>query len=395
VKHPALIRTALTFACVAAAASLGDARARAVAALPSPLAGFDIAVVARVPEPRQLAAAPNGDLLVGTAGSDVYIVANSEDTARPARVFAHLDDDEAAGVALDGATLFVGTEHGVWRVPYRTGVRGVNDDVRRIASVRTAGGDDHVTTSLAIAGGALFAAVGSSCNVCVESDPTRATVQQMTSNGGAMHAKAVHIRNAIALATNAATGSLWAGVAGQDELQHGHPYEIFDPVTLHRGTPDYGWPTCYENHRPVRPGIDCSNAVAARVVFPAYATPTGAAFYPAHPVGRYAFPQAYRGGAFVTFHGSWHTPPVPPRVAFVAMRGDQPQHPVDWSDPNIQWSSFAGGFQVRGFGRIGRPSGVAVGAQGSLFVADDLAGVIYRIRPAHDRVAINAGRAKT
>jgi glucose/arabinose dehydrogenase len=383
VKHPALLRTALTGACLVAAASLGDARPRGVASLPSPLAGFDIAIVARIPEPRQLAAAPNGDLLVGTAGRDVYIVPKSEEGAGRARVFAHFDDDEAAGVALDGATLFVGTEHGVWRVPYRGGVGAADrGDVRRIASVRAGGGDDHVTTSLATAGGALFAAVGSSCNVCAETDPTRATIQQMTPDGMDMHAKAVHVRNAIALATNAATGRLWAGVAGQDELPHGHPYEIFDAVTLHAGTPDYGWPTCYENHRAVRPGIDCSHTVAARIVFPAYATPTGAAFYPVHPAGRYAFPEAYRGGAFVTFHGSWHTPPVPPGVAFVAMRGDEPRHAVDWTDPNAQWSPFLGGFQVRGYGRIGRPSGVAVGAQGSLFVADDFAGVVYRIRPA-------------
>jgi glucose/arabinose dehydrogenase len=64
------------------------------------------------------------------------------------------------------------------------------------------------------------------------------------------------------------------------------------------------------------------------------------------------------------------------------MRGDRPRRAVDWGDPTAQWSPFVGGFQVPGYGRIGRPSGVAVGAQGSLFVADDLAGVIYRIRPA-------------
>ena len=53
------------------------------------------------------------------------------------------------------------------------------------------------------------------------------------------------------------TGTLWAGVAGQDELPHGHPYEIFDAVTLHEGVADYGWPHCYENRKPVD-GHDCS-----------------------------------------------------------------------------------------------------------------------------------------
>jgi len=87
------------------------------------------------------------------------------------------------------------------------------------------------------------------------------------------------------------------------------------------------------------------------------------------------------GGAFVAMHGSWHMPPVAPRVAFVAFRGGRAAKPIDWSDPNVQWSEFLGGFQT-GLWRIGRPTGVAVGPEGSLFVADDQAGAIYRIRPA-------------
>jgi glucose/arabinose dehydrogenase len=43
---------------------------------------------------------------------------------------------------------------------------------------------------------------------------------------------------------------------------------------------------------------------------------------------------------------------------------------------------FVGGFQLAdGVTRIGKPTGIAVGAQGSLFVADDVNGMVYRIRP--------------
>ena len=195
-----------------------------------------------------------------------------------------------------------------------------------------------------------------------------------------MQPKARRIRNAIALATNPATGTLWAGVAGQDELAHGHPYEIFDPVTLHAGVADYGWPYCYENHRQAD-GKDCSTHVVPRVVMPAYETPIGAAFYPEHPTGAHAFPPPYRGGAFVTLHGSWHQPPVPPRVVFVPLNGDVPKTAVDWNDPTTQWKEFVGGFQLADGSRIARPTGVAVAPDGSLFVSDDQAGGIYRIRP--------------
>ena len=64
------------------------------------------------------------------------------------------------------------------------------------------------------------------------------------------------------------------------------------------------------------------------------------------------------------------------------MNGDAPRTPVNWSDPTAQWSDFISGFQLAdGTTRIGRPTGVAVGASGSLFVADDQTGDIYRIRP--------------
>jgi glucose/arabinose dehydrogenase len=64
------------------------------------------------------------------------------------------------------------------------------------------------------------------------------------------------------------------------------------------------------------------------------------------------------------------------------MTGDSPTTPANWSDPTAQWTEFVGGFQLAdGTSRIGRPAGLSVGAQGSLFVADDQNGTVYRIRP--------------
>jgi glucose/arabinose dehydrogenase len=343
--------------------------------------GFSIEVIAHVDGARELAAAPNGDLIVGTNGNSVYVIPDAEGMPGPAHVFVHLDDRHAAGVALADGWLYIGTHLGVWRVPYHSGDRTAQAAPQKLAAVRTLVENGHATTSVAAAGDTLYVSVGSSCNACEETDPTRATIQQLAVAGGAMRPKAVRIRNAIALAVNPATGSLWAGVAGQDELEHGHPYEIFDDVSAHAGTVDYGWPYCYEDRRAAAPGHDCSAVAVSRAVFPAYDTPIGATFYPLHTTGAHAFPDSYRGGAFVALHGSWHVPPVPPRVAFVPMHGDEPVTSVNWNDPSVQWSEFVGGFQ-QGFGwRIGRPTGVAVGVDGSVFVADDQAGAVYRIRP--------------
>jgi len=68
------------------------------------------------------------------------------------------------------------------------------------------------------------------------------------------------------------------------------------------------------------------------------------------------------------------------------MTGDAPSTPVDWSDPTKQWTEFMWGFgSSSGTGYIGRPAGIAVGSQGSIFVADDANGAIYRVRPSGTR----------
>jgi glucose/arabinose dehydrogenase len=357
-------------------------------------AGFEIQTIANVPHARELAALPNGDLLVGTKRSEVYLVPNAEAaSASEPRLFATLPDDVAAGVAFspDRSEIYFATEHGIYSTHYTQGDRSASN-VKPIAHVRTgpvapnSDGDVHVTTSVIEAGGMLYASVGSSCNACVEADPTRASILRIPLDGGNPVKRATRIRNAIALAVNPATGSLWAGVAGQDDLTFGHPYEFLDDVTSHAGIADYGWPDCEENRHAYTQGANCANVVEPLVTLPAYSTMIGAVFYPRNQTGRYAFPRKYRGALFATAHGSWHTTPsgayaAAPQVVVVAMRGDRPATAVDWQDPRVQWQTFVGGFQRDGRERIGRPTGIAVGPAGSLFVADDLSGVIYRIRP--------------
>lgn len=329
---------------------------------------FTITQVATVPGARELAFGKNGDLYVGTRGQDVYVVRRAED-AHPdtPRVYVHFDDAPASGVAYGNGTLYVGTQNAVWRVQ--------NGQPIKIASVRTgdpppgSDGDVHRTTSVAVDGNTIYASVGSSCNACVEIDSTRATVGKIENGRYVVIAK--RIRNAIALAIDPQTHHLWVSNAGQDDLAPGHPYEYFDDVSARHQPVDYGWPSCNELHR-------CPNVAVPLVTFPAYETPIGAVFYP--PGGRlkYEFPAQYRGGAFVTLHGSWHGPAqglagfMPPRVVFVS-----PAH-------STHWSEFVGGYQNGGSSdRSGRPTGITVGPLGDLFIADDQTGAIYRVRPRH------------
>ncbi|HTA38882.1 MAG TPA: hypothetical protein VK760_07395 [Candidatus Acidoferrales bacterium] len=355
--------------------------------------GFRIQTIAQIGDARELAALPNGDLLVGTGGSDVYIVPNAEGaTGKPAgapHVFATVNDQQAEGIAFAASRceIFIATTTGVWAIHYKSGDQSAGA-IRRIAKVRTGGsigGDVHSSTSVTFADGLVYASIGSSCDACTEIDPTRASIYTMKPGGAAFTKRGTRIRNGIAIFTNPATGHVWVGGAGQDSLPFGHPYEFLDDVTSHTGIADYGWPQCEENHRAYTSGADCSQTVAPLVELYAYSTIIGGAFYPSAQSGPYAFPAEYRGGMFAAAHGSWHTQngnsAAPAQVVFVPMNGDRPKTRVDWQDPTKQWTVFIGGLQEAGTGRRGRPTGVAVGSKGSLFVADDQDGVIYRVRP--------------
>jgi glucose/arabinose dehydrogenase len=365
-------------------------------------AGFRIETIASIGGARELAALPNGDLLVGTSGNQIFIVPNAEAAdGKPAgapQVFATIADDganggRASGVAFaqDHCEIFIATTNHVWATPYSSGDLSARH-LHRIASVRTgpiaphSDGDVHVTTSVAYAGGLVYASVGSSCNACTEVDPTRAAILQMRPDGSGATKRATRIRNGIAIFTNPASQAVWVGGAGQDDLPFRHPYEYIDDVSSHPGVADYGWPECEENHHAYTLGADCTKTVEPLVELLAYSTIIGATFYPIDQRGPYAFPAAYRGGIFAAAHGSWHTTPAgasaaASQVVFVPMNGDVPKHPVDWATPTKQWSTFVGGLQQAGTQRLGRPTGVAVGAKGSLFVADDQSGHVYRIRP--------------
>jgi glucose/arabinose dehydrogenase len=379
--------------------------------------GLVIQTIANVGGARELVGLPNGDLLVGTSGSSVYIVPNAEASAAAGtpKVFATVNEtvpanepstgiNNAEGVAFSASTctIYIATEYHVWSTPYKDGDLAA-ENLQAIATVRTGptanpgDGDYHTSTSVAVSGSTLYASMGSSCNGCTgETDPQRAAIWKMSLSGSGMTLFAAHMRNAIALAVNPASGHVWAGGAGQDDLAAYHPYEYMDDVTAAGasagGVANYGWPYCEENHVLYNTGTgapaNCNAQAQPLVEFPAYITHIGAVFYPSNPTGSYALPSQYRGALIVTSHGSWHTPTgsctLAPEVDYVPMSGDIPVTAMtNWgaNSPTAQYTNLVTGFQPGCTSRIGRATGVTVGSQGSVFVGDDQAGLIYRIRP--------------
>jgi glucose/arabinose dehydrogenase len=101
------------------------------------------------------------------------------------------------------------------------------------------------------------------------------------------------------------------------------------------------------------------------VAFPAHWAPNGSLFYDGPMFGG-----DYRGGAFVAFHGSWNRAPLPQagyRVVFV---------PFAEGRPAGRWRDFATG---RGGPTSIRPTGLAAGPDGSLYIAADREETVWRV----------------
>ncbi len=203
---------------------------------------------------------------------------------------------------------------------------------------------------------------------------------------------ATGIRNAEGFAVDA-SGRIFVTQHGRDQLHSNWP-EFYKPeeeatqpaetmLLLQRGG-DYGWPECYYDtaRRKLvlapeyggdggnKVGV-CAGKIGPVAAFPAHWGPNGAVYYDGKQ-----FPSRYRSGVFIAFHGSWNRAPYRQggyNVVFQPLAGEKSSGGCE---------VFADGFAgevVTPEGAVHRPSGVAVGPDGALYVSDDIRGLIYRI----------------
>ena len=203
---------------------------------------------------------------------------------------------------------------------------------------------------------------------------------------------ATGIRNAEGFAIDS-SGRIFVTQHGRDQLHSNWPelYKSEEEATLPaeelmllKSGGDYGWPECYydgaQKKLVLAPeyGGDggkavgvCANKVAPVAAFPAHWAPNGMVRY-----DQKEFPARYRDGVFIAFHGSWNRAPYPQggyNVVFQPLDGDHAS-----GNCEIFADGFAGPVKTPE-GAAHRPSGLAVGPDGALYVSDDTHGRIYRI----------------
>jgi glucose/arabinose dehydrogenase len=263
------------------------------------------------------------------------------------------------GLAFRGDTLYVAEERRVMRlVPPDRRAEVVVDGL-------PAGGG-HFTRTILFHDGHLYVSIGSSCNLCRESDPRRAAVVRYDLDGSHETLFATGLRNSVGLAVEPATGAIWATNNDRDRLGDDRPP---DRVNILKQGGWYGWPDCYLPNTPNPEYADsaakCARAIGPTVTLPAHAAPLGLAFYTGTQ-----FPVAYRGDLFVALHGSWNrSVPIGYEVVRVPIKDGRPAGP---------WTDFVSGW-LEGRSWWGRPVDPIVAPDGSLLISDDAGGRIFRV----------------
>lgn len=336
--------------------------------------GFHISVFAQdVDGPRMVIFTPGGVLLVSESGEGrVAAFPDWKHTGKAEREVTVLKGlNEPHGLAFYEGKLYVAENDKVRRYDWdEANLRATNPV--KLADLPTGGG--HSTRSILFLHGKMYVSAGSSCNVCIEKDPRRATVMEFNPDGSGQKILARGLRNAVGLAVNPKTDTVWVTVNGRDWLGDDLPPEtVYD---LGKDGGDGGWPYCYGDRVPdsnfTKPGDNrCQSVLEPKVQMQAHSAPLGLAFYEGSN-----FPADYRNNIFVAFHGSWNRS-VPTGYKVVRVKLD------DKGQPQGGAQDFITGWLAPGEtkkGRwMGRPVGIVFGPDGAMYLSDDSGGVIYRI----------------
>jgi glucose/arabinose dehydrogenase len=353
-------------------------------------------------QPRLIRVAPNGDLFLSDSGAGTIIVlrgAGADGKAAQIEKFAS-GLDHPFGIAFYPADnpkyVYVSGTGKVVRFAYNTGDLHASGAAETIVadvpgySQLTGGG--HWTRDIVFTkdGQHFLLSVGSGSNV---DDPDtharefhRADVLEYTPEGKFVEVYAHGIRNCVGEAINPTTGQLWCSTNERDNLGN---HLVPDYVTSVPEGGFFGWPWYYMGgHQDPRLPQPCANGSGSNLQLAAQLTPDQAkeckrvdlsskvltpdvlvqphmaslqmTFY---PTTKEQFPASYDGDAFAAEHGSWNRAN---RAGYEVIR-----IPMKNGKATGEYEDFLTGFVTASGDVWGRPVGVAVAKDGSLFVTDD------------------------
>jgi glucose/arabinose dehydrogenase len=378
--------------------------------------GFCAAVVAdNLGRARHLAVAPNGDLFVSTqtgrggSGGGVFSLRDTDGDGKFDKR-EHFGEGSVTGVALRNGYVYYATTNSIVRYKLPAGELLPTGSPEVIAE-GLIDRRQHEDKGLAFDGkGGVYVNIGAPSNVCQQPDrqpkvPGQDPCPLLDSSGGIWRFDENKLGQKQTDGKRYATGlrqmpgitwhdnSLWAVMHNRDGLDTTWPGQFTAEqnaewpaeylVKIADGS-NFGWPYCFYNNaegklvtNPEYGGDGkktdrCASFTPPTVAFPGHWAPNDVLFYTGTQ-----FPRTYQGGAFVAFHGSWNRAPLPMagyNITFVPFAGGKPG----------KYEVFADGFMgkpqiMRPNDAAARPGGLAMAPDGSLYVAEDVKGKVWRI----------------
>jgi len=328
-------------------------------------------IVDTVAGARALAVGPDGAIYVSqpVANQITRLVLNADGTAGPATV-AVKGLNKPHGMAFHNGWFYIANTDGVVRVRLDASGKATGAP-ERLNSYGSGGG--HWTRSIVFGpDNRMYVSIGSTCNLCVEKDSTRAAVMQFDENGKNGRMFAHGLRNAVGMAFNPVTHELWVSQNERDNIKP--DYENLPPeeINILRDGGDYGWPYCYGDRIPnpeYHSTTRCAATTPPALEMQAHSAPLSLTFL----ANATQLPAEYRGDALVAFHGSWNrSVPTGAKVVRIRVQNNQP----------VGYEDFVTGWQRADGTRWGRPVDVAVLKDGSLLISDDGTGQLVRVSRA-------------
>jgi len=349
-------------------------------AWPQAPAGFKVDLYATgLDEPREIRTAPNGDLFVAeTHLGQIKIFRGRDKDGKPQQVSVFSAGlIQPFGIAFypRGANpqyVYVGDTNAVVRFPYHNGDLKATGPAEEIVPHLPTGGHSTRDLAFSLDSKRLFVAVGSGSNV---DDPDRnpgefhrANILEYTPDGKFVGVYGSGIRNPAGIGVNPTTGEVWCSTNERDSLGDNL---VPDYITHVQQGGFYGWPWYYIGGHP-DPRLEGKHPeLKDKVIVPdVLLQPHNASLELTFYDGT-QFPREYRGDLFAAEHGSWNRAN---RTGYEVIRV-----PLDNGHASGVFEDFITGFVTPGGEAWGRPVGVTIAQDGSLYFTDDGTKSIWRV----------------
>ncbi|MBM4191789.1 MAG: sorbosone dehydrogenase family protein [Gammaproteobacteria bacterium] len=332
--------------------------------------GFSLSLWAKdLPSARLMVPTAAGDVILSQprGGLVALLLADRDGDGRSdgrRNLFEGLDRPN--GVDLHDGWLYIAETTSVSRVRFDEQSGAISGKLEPLITGLTGDGNHWRKTVRVGPDGRLYVGQGSTCNVCIEKDSRRATIMRFDLDVSMSAIIATGLRNPYGFDWAPWDESLYATENSRDLLGDDSPPDELNCI-VNGGF--YGWPFVH-GRNVIDPEFGQGNeariveAIAPAHEFRAHNAPLGIRFL-IHP-GR---PAGFERAALVALHGSWNRS-EPDGYKVVSLHWNE--------DGSIEERPFLNGFR-NDTGLIGRPVDVAEGPDGSLYVSDDYAGVVYRV----------------